>query len=194
MVGSMLKKTAVAAAVMVAVVGTAGAATAQASPTWTTTGDFAGEGQVTFQTAGFVSFTCSVAISGTAENVAGAARSTIDEFTTSGCTTPLSCSISVTPNSPSSWTMTESGSAAPFRVTLGSVSLGLQYGGASCPLNGVQMSVTGAVGSDFVSPADGNGAVLEFSNATGLSTPFGNGVLNGWIELFPTAGGELDLS
>lgn len=196
MIGSsMLKKLGVTTAVTVA--GFAGVATAaHASPTWSSTGDIQGFGSLTLA-VGTMTTTCDVAVEGTASNVFNVAQASISDFKIGvaaggSCTSNVpSCSLTVVSNMSSPWSLTGSGSIAPFQLSLGGVSYSVAYSGGACAYNGMTIYVWGGAAGSYINPtvSDPEGE-LRFSNAPGVTSSLGAGTLSGGIYLYRDIDGE----
>jgi hypothetical protein len=119
--------------------------------------------------------TCNVTANLDLTNPGGVAAGQVTSFTLSGCTTSApGCTVTATANTTPPWTITTSGT----NVTISGVNFTNTYGGgAGCALNGAVVNATGSVTGQA---AAGSNAIT-FTNASGLTTPFGPATVNGSV-------------
>lgn len=177
-----IKKAMVAGAV-VAVGGFAAPAMASAV-TWSPAGGATAVGALSMSVGSSVT-TCDVAATVNLTNSPGAGGS-VSSFLLTPCTTNVpNCSVTAVADLSSAWAITVT---SVSRVKIDGVKFTNSYSGASCALNGANITATGDVEGDY------SGNVLSFVNeggltATGPGLPPGGApaLVNGEVELFSGA-------
>lgn len=191
MFGSMKKALTVAA--VVAAGAAAAPAVASAGPVFNTSatgtpGEAAhGVGQLTLTVVVGVprTTTCDVTVTADLWNAfdAGTVRG-LGEVTTfklgadagGTCTTSIpGCTVTATANTTTPWGITAD---TPSDVTISGINFTNVYSGANCPLNGNAINATGSLTGTVSAPG-----LLEFTNASGLTTPLGPATVDGEVEL-----------
>lgn len=92
------------------------------------------------------------------------------------CTTELpGCRMAWTGNTTTPWEVTVDNGGA---VKISGMSIIVSFSGASCFLNGASLYVAGSISGSMSAPG-----VLEFANATGLTTSLGPAAVDGVVDM-----------
>lgn len=169
-----MRKTVVAAAVLVGGALAVPAAASAAFPTWTLTGPADVAGALSF-TVGTATTSCDVAMTTDLVNNGTSHGGDVTSVTFSNCVTTVpNCVVTATADMTPPWTLVKVTNVAT-RLGISGIKITFSYTGSGCALNGLVLPVTGAVRGDYDTPS----GVLSFVNEPGLTSVLGPVALNG---------------